>query len=937
MKRNIILILCTFLFTVSLHAELKVPDRHPLDKRQYEKFVLKNGIKVLLIFDPNFNKSAASLDVAVGALSDPKDRQGLAHFLEHMLFLGTKKYPDVDEYFKYLKSRGGYANAFTAGNRTNYQFQVFHEAFEGALDRFAQFFIAPLFNPEYTSREVKAVDSEHQKNLLNDIWRRYQLLKSFYRKDHPAHKFSTGNLKTLSKVNSAELKEFYQQHYSANRMTLVLLSSNSLSWMREKVEKYFSEIENKSLKPIKYPKDYLPQEETFRTIKLIPIKDERSLLLEFSLPSTTPFYKSKPTEVMSFCIGHEGKGSLLSLLKEENLATSLSAGGYENTQDYGSFTVQINLTKKGLKEYRKIVRMFFAYVKLLKTSKFPMHVFHEMKTLKRLEDVYADKGEGTGQAVKFAGYLQKYPLEIVEKYDYLLEKPGEEIFREILSYLKPSNMFCILSSQNQKVDKEEPIYGSKYAYETDAKFYQVLTSTPIEADLSLPIENPFIPKDAQVLSSRPNRLIKRDGFELWYAQDTEFKRPKVDIRFEFLVPKKKISLRFQALLNLYVRCIQEELVELSYPAGQAGLGYSISGNLESITVHISGYHDSSPKLLNYVIDQLKRVDLQVDRYLAIRDDMLKGLRNFKKEQAYKIIRLLSRRIHTRIKYHPDEIADVTENLSLKDVQKFAKEVLNETYVQGLIVGNVTEYHARKIAEDTYKKIQPKVLRKKDAFLQGFLQQPHPEVLNYYERLETNNSCFRRNYFLGADSPKMRMTAAVLNNFVNQPFFTELRTKQQLGYIVWGGSHQNRLYHYLVFIIQSASYSADLLSQKADAFIKTLPEQLKAMKDEDFEMLKKAVRERLLEKEKSISNRASVYFDLTFKKDRDFDRKQKNLEALSKLTIEDMVLSLRKALDSESRKMTEVLLFAAEHQPKDGDPAQLTDLKVLKSKRKYKTK
>jgi secreted Zn-dependent insulinase-like peptidase len=62
---------------------------------------------VLLVSDPAFNKSAASLEVQAGSLMDPEERQGLAHFLEHMLFLGNKKYPAVDEFSTYLESHGG--------------------------------------------------------------------------------------------------------------------------------------------------------------------------------------------------------------------------------------------------------------------------------------------------------------------------------------------------------------------------------------------------------------------------------------------------------------------------------------------------------------------------------------------------------------------------------------------------------------------------------------------------------------------------------------------------------------------------------------------------------------------------------------------------------------------------------------------------------------
>ncbi len=73
------------------------PVQSPNDKLQYRLLTLDNEMQVLLISDPNSPKAAASLDVMVGSGDNPQGRGGLAHFLEHMLFLGTDKYPDSAE------------------------------------------------------------------------------------------------------------------------------------------------------------------------------------------------------------------------------------------------------------------------------------------------------------------------------------------------------------------------------------------------------------------------------------------------------------------------------------------------------------------------------------------------------------------------------------------------------------------------------------------------------------------------------------------------------------------------------------------------------------------------------------------------------------------------------------------------------------------------
>ncbi|KAJ4824099.1 Insulin-degrading enzyme-like 1, peroxisomal [Turnera subulata] len=118
------------------------------DNREYRRVVLNNSLQC-----------AASMDVSVGSFSDPVGLEGLAHFLEHMLFYASEKYPLEDSYSKYITEHGGSTNAFTASEHTNYYFDVNCDCFEEALDRFAQFFIKPLMSADATTREIKAVDS----------------------------------------------------------------------------------------------------------------------------------------------------------------------------------------------------------------------------------------------------------------------------------------------------------------------------------------------------------------------------------------------------------------------------------------------------------------------------------------------------------------------------------------------------------------------------------------------------------------------------------------------------------------------------------------------------------------------------------------------------------------------------------------------------------
>lgn len=174
--------------------------KSPNDKRLYRLIKLENGLTALLIHDPKIcpqgepehstdlveaeysegddaedneevkskeeggansqtKKAAAAMCVGIGSFSDPLEAQGLAHFLEHMLFMGSTEFPDENEYASYLSKHGGSSNAYTEVEHTCYYFDVKQEFLKGALNRFSQFFVSPLMKSEAMERELQSIDS----------------------------------------------------------------------------------------------------------------------------------------------------------------------------------------------------------------------------------------------------------------------------------------------------------------------------------------------------------------------------------------------------------------------------------------------------------------------------------------------------------------------------------------------------------------------------------------------------------------------------------------------------------------------------------------------------------------------------------------------------------------------------------------------------------
>ena len=90
-----------------------------------------------MVSDTESRKSAATLFVSSGNLNDPENVSGLAHFCEHMLFLGTKPYPEENHYSKFIAKGGGSKNAATSEDYTYYFFDIARNEFPEALDIFS--------------------------------------------------------------------------------------------------------------------------------------------------------------------------------------------------------------------------------------------------------------------------------------------------------------------------------------------------------------------------------------------------------------------------------------------------------------------------------------------------------------------------------------------------------------------------------------------------------------------------------------------------------------------------------------------------------------------------------------------------------------------------------------------------------------------------------
>tara|TARA_R110002072_G_scaffold231012_1_gene388380 strand:+ start:857 stop:3655 length:2799 start_codon:yes stop_codon:yes gene_type:complete len=879
------------------------------DERTFRKLTLDNGLRVVIASDPSVNSSSASIAVGIGANADPSDAQGLAHFLEHMLFLSTEKYPELNAYSEYLKTHGGSSNAYTSQDHTNYHFQVNHEGFPEALDRFAQFFASPTLDYKYAQREMMAVNSEHQKNTMDDTWRLMQLQRFNVRKGHPAGGFSTGNAETLKDAKSEVLRGFFNDYYKPDNMTLAVLGKSSLDELEKLVRERFSSIKPGKAKPWTAPADLLEEAKGLRLFQVVPVKDMRQLQIFFDVPSQQAHSLSKLGTLVGMTMGDEGKGSLLSYLKERGLATSLSAG-LGGTRYYSSVSATVGLTPKGMEQWREVLKLCFAYTKMLQKSGVPTHVWQEAKTLAELNHRYGAKPEGTQAAIDLANNALEHGLELAERVSTTFEKPDPKAYQALVDALTPENALVFLVGKGLETDTKEPYYGTEYSQTTETgEAFESLKSVEVPKEIHLPLPNPFVPKATTLEPVQPVLLQQDAQVTLYYSQDTEFRRPKVAINLHILSPESYSSARSAALTGLYAAMLQEQLNEFAYPALMAGLGYDLSPTREGLLLTVSGYSESAFKLLA-IVSKSMRGTLDAETFARVRLRSVEGIKNFPLGQGYLVVGELTRQVNYRTYFPQSETLAVLEKATLEDLQNHVKLLLAKTHIQGLCAGNLTAADAKAAVAGVVKNLGSEAFDPQASHKDSFLLLPAKEEVVVKEVGQTDQSCLRIDLQVGTSDLVTRMSTQLFSRALNNVFYTEMRTKQKLGYIVFSGTLNRENVQSMVFIIQSGEHPAALLQERADACIETLPGVFGSMPSEQFEAIRQSLIQDRQKKIKSIAGQAGLFFTSAFDKEGDFDWLQKEVEALRALDQKAVTALLEKTVKEKTRQV--YLLNAKQH-------------------------
>ncbi|MEJ6657080.1 MAG: insulinase family protein [Pseudomonas sp.] len=192
--------------------------RTPDDGRHYQLYRAPSGLLCLLISDSAADTASCVVQFGVGSHDEPPHLPGLAHLLEHMLFMGSAAYPQAGSFPQLVSEWSGRFNASTAAERTRYHFSVNPAGLEACLTQLTDMLAAPLFTAEAVAAERQVIDAEFHTRLADDALHEQAALGQVFHPDHPLSRFSAGNQISLHPEPPAlaqALRQFHSAHYRA--------------------------------------------------------------------------------------------------------------------------------------------------------------------------------------------------------------------------------------------------------------------------------------------------------------------------------------------------------------------------------------------------------------------------------------------------------------------------------------------------------------------------------------------------------------------------------------------------------------------------------------------------------------------------------------------------------------------------------------------------
>lgn len=836
-KKQHQIVLYTILYFFQFLSPMMITSK--TDKNKYEYMVYENGMKVVLVSNPEFDKSACAVSVGVGSFDNPKDIDGLAHFLEHMLFMGSEKHPNENYFMELVNKYGGYTNAYTASEKTCYYSSIHKDHLEELVDALSGFFINPLLKADGISRELNAVHSEYTNGLDDQETLEWDALKEFVKDDVHLKKFECGNLETLKRPEiHKEVSEFYKEWYSSDKCVLVLCGVEPIEKLRDMASVFKNVKKNESVKHRTLSSDIALFKEEFlaRELKAKSLNDKEDVKVHIIVPPMREMFKTNPMGFIDHLLCTEERGSLLNNLKNRGMGY----GAHLTSEDFVEFTiVEFTLQLTDLKYKHEAQQMLYDELTCVLPGKITEKEYNRIKQIKKLELDYSENSGVIDIALEISEGTLSYPWNYTLHGDKVFEKFDRDVIMNALNLMSDYKKWLIIDcTRNLTEEEEKKTFKDKMLGQIDIfvgdEYINLKRSEPEEKQDQ---HDDVLLKDVYLITStdfnssqefQGRKVVKENN--LHFVFDNAFESPKgcISIWFKHSVNQNVNRMRIYTSLLLnsfgeeYYRHLENNHIEITKIGGNGFDRFDFKGfnsTLPDIVVKFFEFSRINTKFTPSEISKLKSSytkKIYGSPYIRAFDVFNKHLKGLK------------------------QLEELLVELDEMNSDCFSENCLANLSFDVVAVGNLD-----------YNEIKKMNLALK---LQSIDKNILPNELNVVNGGEvtftahnTTNNLLYRFYQV----PKGQYHYFLLfSQIFSEKFFDELRTKEQLGYVV-DLEFRNACNEMFIALLVQSERSVPYLSRRFDAFIKEVPDKIDDIDEEEFSEFKEGAIINLTEKMQSM--------------------------------------------------------------------------------------
>ncbi|KAL8436443.1 hypothetical protein ACSSS7_001735 [Eimeria intestinalis] len=881
------------------------------DYREFRHYQLSNGMHAIAVHHPRSTEAGFSVAANTGSLYDPKEVPGLAHFLEHMLFLGTSKYPEPEGYDSFLTENGGSNNAYTDEEKTVFFNKVTDTAFEDALGRFAEFFKTPLFDRKYEEKEVNAIDAEHQKNIPNDDERAWYTIRSLAK--GPMSHFATGNSATLSANAKAQgidlvdrLRDFHSQYYCGSNMVAVTISPRTLDEQESLVRKNFEDVSAGHadwLGMVQCPGPMFDTVKPFdgsntgKFVHLQSFSSEPTLWVAFGLPATLTSYKKQPVSVLTYLLEYTGEGSLAKRLRLLGLADGVSPVVDKNTVST-LLGIKVDLTQKGAAHRGLVLQEVFSYINFLRDHGVSHELVSSLALQSHIDFHTTQPGSSLmDEAARLAHNLLTYEPYHAVAGDSLLIDADPRLTNQLLQEMSPSRAIIAFSDPQftSKVDSFEtdPYYGVQFRVldlpQHHAIAMAVLTASPNAFRMPPPLMH--IPKASELKIlpgltgiAEPELISEQGGnagASVWWQGQGSFALPRVAIRLTGDISKDKADLLSRTHGSLALAALAEHLQEDTVDFQTCGITHSLAFKGTGFHMTFEGYtQEQLSKVMSHVADVLREPSVvEPERFERVKEKQIKLLsdpaNNMAFEHALEAAAILTR----NDAFSRKDLLDALQQTNYDESMAKLGELQN-VHVDAFVMGNIDRDQSVALVEGFLDQAGFKFIDRDDAIESLAMEQKQTIEATLSNPIKGDQDHATLIQFqLGIPSIEERVNLAVLTQFLNRRIYDSLRTEAQLGYIAGAKETQAASTSLVQCFVEGSKAHPDEVLKMIDAELEKAKEHISSMSDAELAHWKESARAKLAKLDANFSEEYSRAAEEIFSHANCFTRRDLELKYL----------------------------------------------------------